>query len=221
MAVKTTGMISKRVIIFIICTTFLVSCSNINYVHEESPGFKDKRPSVIAVLPVMNETVDLDAPKPFAKVLRRVLKRRGYKVVSQEKIDRKLKEGEGINIAAEVRSIPDKELGEMLGAQALLFTTVLSWETVYLGVYASVTVGARFQLIDANTSEIIWQVEDEAKDVSVAFDKKSAQITAAFAVLQSYEPYVRELVSKSFAKLPAGPFYVPPAKPAGCYCFSP
>jgi hypothetical protein len=116
-------------------------------------------------------------------------------------------EKEGIHIAEEIRSISDKDLGEAFAAQALLFTTVTSWETTYLGIYASVAVAARFQLIDAKTSEELWKIEDEEKEATIAVDKDSAGRTAAFAAFQSYEPYVKRLVNKSFTKLPEGPLY--------------
>jgi hypothetical protein len=153
----------------------------------------------------MNETVDLDAPRPFPQEVRRALKTRGYKVSSQKLINKMLKD-EGIKDAGQINAIPDKELGETVKAQALLFTTVTSWETVYLAAYASVAVGARFDLVDAKTSELIWMAEDTITDRRLGLDKKTAQRTLAFAALQTYEPLVTRLVNKTFRHIPNGPF---------------
>ena len=213
-------MMKKSLTLCFLFVILLFGCAGLEPVHEVSPQFSDMRPSVIAIMPPMNETVDLDAPKPFIKYLENALRARGYRVVDQEIINNKL-EKEGIHIAEEAGSIPDKELGEALGAQALLFTTVTSWETTYLGVYASVTVGARFQLIDAKTSNELWKVADEEKEARIAVDDDSVAETAAFAAFQAYEPYVKKLVYKSFSKLPEGPFYKKPKPVKARTCFSP
>ena len=212
-------MMTKRFILCFFCVILLFGCARLEYVHEVSQQFSDMRPTVIAIMPVMNATVDLDAPKPFAKYIEKALRARGYKVVDQGIINKKM-EQEGIHIAEEARSIPDKELGEAFGARALLFTTVTSWETTYLGVYASVTVGARFQLIDAKTSNELWKVEDEEKEARIAVDDDSAIDMAVFAAFQAYEPYAKKLVFKSFTKLPEGPFYKKPKPVKAGACFA-
>lgn len=191
---------SKRKLLFLFCLFSFFGCAG-DYIQKTSPRFQELKPATIAVMPVMNETVDLDAPKEFLSLVRRELSSKGYRLTDQSIIDERLNE-EGIFIAEEARSIPDAELGKIFSADAIMYTTVTSWETVYLGVYASVTVGARFQLVDAKTSEILWIQEDEVKDIAIAVDKKTAEYTAAFAVLQSYEPYVRRLVHDVFTKMP-------------------
>jgi hypothetical protein len=204
-------MRQKHIIpLFFFILSLLGGCAGIDRVSEISPNFNAMVPTVIAVMPPMNETVDLDAPKPFVELIKKVLTSRGYVVADQGLIDSKLKE-EGIHEAAQARTISDKELGESFRAQALLFTTVTSWDTVYLGVYASVTVGARFELVDAATSEVLWKVEDEEGEARLAVDGDSAEDAIALA-LQSYKPYAKTLVRKSFKKLPVGPNYVEPKK---------
>ncbi|MFC1855929.1 GNA1162 family protein [Thermodesulfobacteriota bacterium] len=196
------GMAFRCFLVAFISLSLLSNCSE-KIVSKTSPDFSALRPSTIAVLPAMNETVDLDAPKTFPAQVRKALSSRGYRVISGAIVDAKLKEL-GVLSGAQANSIPDKELGELLNADAILFTAVTEWSTVYLGVYASITVGARFELVDAKSSKILWALEDDEKNISVAFDEDSAKVTAALAILSTYEPLVKRLVNKSFKKLPRG-----------------
>jgi hypothetical protein len=198
-------MSKTRYLIVFLGLIVLTGCAGDSYKIKASENFPNLRPSTIAVLPVMNETVDLDAPKVFPKYIKKALLARGYYVADQEVIDKMLKE-EGIKEAGQISAIPENVLGESLHVQGLLYTTVTAWKTVYIGVYASVTVGVRFDLIDAKTSELIWRAEDEETDSIFAVDDDSVAETAAFAAFQAYEPYAEKLVYRLLGKLPIGPF---------------
>ncbi|MBI5968064.1 MAG: DUF799 family lipoprotein, partial [Deltaproteobacteria bacterium] len=112
-------------------------------------------------------------------------------------------------------TLTPQELGKLLGVDALLYTTVTEFSTTYLLAYASMTVGARFELKDAKTGERLWESDHQVKETKLGVDRKSLQETLQFAALQSYAPYCQKVIDASFTTLPNGPMYSAPA-PTGC-----
>ena len=182
--------------------------------HKVSPEFQAHPPRSIAVLPVLNETVSLKAPELLRPILSQRLSRKGYEVPGTESIDIKLQEKD-IWEAGQIHSMTPQELGKLLGTDALLYSAVTEFNTTYMVVYASMTVGARFWLVDTRSGNRIWESEHEVKEKKMGFDSRSIQDALSFAALQSYQPYMEQVVDGSMATLPNGPLYVePPA--AGC-----
>ncbi len=171
-----------------------------------SPDFKANPPRSIAVLPVLNETVNLKAPEVLRPVIFKRLSQKGYEVPAAETIDQKLLEKE-IREAGQINSVTPQELGKILGADALLYSTVTECSTTYLVVYASMTVGARFWLVDAKTGDKIWESDHEVKEKKLGLDSRSIQDTISFAALQAYQPYMEQVVDTCLATLPNGPLY--------------
>lgn len=172
-----------------------------------SPEWAERAPRTVAVLPVMNQTLDLDAPEVFRPYLHQVLAAKGYSGPSKEEVDELLLTRD-IREAGQVKSLTPEELGKLLGADAVLYSEVLDWSTTYLGVYASIAVSARFELVDAATATRLWVDEDEQVERKIAnvLDKRraaqEAAELAAYAALRAYEPFAQRVVMNSFASLP-------------------
>jgi hypothetical protein len=178
------------------------------------PDYKDKPPRSIAVLPVLNETVNLKAPEEFRSLVHPKIATKGYETPSIAGIDKKLQE-KGIHEAGQVNSLTPQELGKLLGVDAILYTTVTEFSTAYLVAYSSMTVGARFELKDAKTGEKLWESEHRVKESKLGLDQKAMEETVKFAALQSYAPYCKKVTDACFATLPNGPLSTSPP-PAGC-----
>lgn len=182
--------------------------------HSLVPDYKSRLPRSIAVLPVLNETVNLKAPEAFRPLIQQKASIKGYETTSISVIDKRLFE-KGIHEAGQVNSLTPQELGKLLGVDALLYTTVTEFSTTYLVAYASITVGARFELKDAKTGEKLWESDHRVKESKLGLDQKSMEDALKFAGLQSYTPYCEKVINASFATLPNGPLYTAPPQ-AGC-----
>jgi len=182
--------------------------------YSLAPNYKDRAPCSIAVLPVLNETVSLKAPEMFRPILLNKLRRKGYETPALAFIDGRLKEKE-IHEAGQVNTLTPQELGNLLGVDALLYTYITEFSTTYLLAYASMTVGARFELKDAKTGEKLWESAHQAKESKLGLDQKSVGDTLQFAAGQSYLPYAQKVVDASFQTLPNGPRAAERPK-AGC-----
>ncbi len=182
--------------------------------HSLVPDYKSRTLRSIAVLPVLNETVNLKAPDIFRPIVAGKMSVKGYQVPASATIDERLLTRD-IREAGQVNSLPPQELGKLLGVDALLYTTVTEFSTTYLLAYASMTVGARFELKDARTGEKLWDTEHQVKETKLGLDSKTAGETLQFAVAQSYAPYCQKVVDTGFSTLPNGPGAAAPAS-GGC-----
>ena len=180
------------------------------------PDYKTHPPRSVAVLPVLNETVSLKAQDIFRPLIQKKLSQKGYETSSFVHIDEKLLTKE-IREAGQVHSLSPQELGKLLGVDALLYATVTDFSTTYLVAYASMSVGARFELKDVRTGEKLWDSEHRVKEPKLGLNQKFIKDTLSYAALQSYTPYCQKVVNVSFNTLPNGPLAVTagPA-PAGC-----
>jgi hypothetical protein len=172
----------------------------------------------VAVLPVLNDTVNLMAPKAFRNMLHHKISLKGYESPPIAFVDGKLLEKE-IREAGQINTLTPQELGKPLGVDAVLYTTVTEFNTTYLLAYASMTVGARFELMNTKTGERLWETDHQVKEIKLATDIKSMQEAAQFAALQSYAPHVQQVVNVGLATLPDGPRAA--AAPARTGCLMP
>jgi hypothetical protein len=180
------------------------------------PDYKTHPPRSVAVLPVLNETVSLKAQDIFRPLIQKKLSQKGYETSSFVHIDERLLTKE-IREAGQVHSLSPQKLGKLLGVDALLYATVTDFSTTYLVAYASMSVGARFELKDVRTGEKLWDSEHRVKEPKLGLNQKFIKDTLSYAALQSYTPYCQKVVNVSFNTLPNGPLAVTtgPA-PAGC-----
>jgi len=178
------------------------------------PNYKENIPRSVAVLPMLNETVNLKAAEVFRPIVQQKVVHKGYHTPAASFIDQRLRE-KGIHEAGQVNTLSPQELGKLLGVEAVLFSTVTDFSTTYLLAYASMTVGARFELVDVKNGEKLWTSDHQVKETKIATDRKSMEDTLKFAALQSYTPYTQRVTDACFATLPNGPLSSAPPQ-AGC-----
>jgi len=127
---------------------------------EVAQDFKSLRPTRIAVLPVKNETADMDAPIVFRILAQAELADKGYALVDFSQIDQALRE-KGIEEAGQIEALTPQEIGESVGADGLLYTTVSSY-----GRQAAVhlKLDGNFTLVDSKTGQKLWFSELSVSD---------------------------------------------------------
>jgi hypothetical protein len=120
-----------------------------------APDYSTLKPTRIAVLPVMNDTSDLDAPTVFRILAQAELADKGYRLLDFSRIDEGLR-AQGIQEAGQIESLTPQEIGELLKADGLLYTRVLGYGR-QVGVH--IKMEGSFTLISARSGEKIWYSE--------------------------------------------------------------
>jgi hypothetical protein len=183
----------------------LLGCASAPIV-EVAPDFQENRPGLIAVLPVNNATVNMDAPEKFQALVEEGIQARGYRILPSDQVQKRLEE-KGIHYAGELGLYTKQEISEIVGADGLLFVTLLDWNKTYLVYYYNLRVGAAFELYEGKRGERLWQTQQEVLEQLIVTNSDWIEEAAALHMFTFIEPYARQLVFISLRTLPQGPYY--------------
>jgi hypothetical protein len=132
------------------------------------------RPQRVAVLPMSNDTNDLDGPGYVRQALFNVLTQRGYVLMPIPEIDAKLKE-QGFTDGGQLKATTPQKIGEWLGVDGLLYTTLEEFNYIVLGYYGQRTVKIDGHLFNATTGEQLWAANRGWATRQVAVNNKDAE----------------------------------------------
>ncbi len=86
--------------------------------------------------------------------------------VKISRIDRTLQR-EGLSTWEQMKSLPPQRLGELLGADAVIFGEVTHFDYYYAFLYSQLAVGLSLEMIDTRNEEVLWRVHDARRDHTV------------------------------------------------------
>lgn len=165
----------------------------------------------VAVLPMANETNDLDGPTYVRALLRDGLLARGFQIVEPGDVDRILKEN-GFTDGGQLDAAKPVDMGQWMKADTLFYTTLVEFNTINLGFYWQRKVTIAGRLVEAATGEKLWEAERTWMSLNVQPDKEKAKREfAAQLAVQAVEkltkaplqPESRIAVTRLLETLPA------------------
>ena len=118
-------------------------------------AFQQADPNSILVVPVVNESVDVDAPNYFLSTISVPLAEKGYYVFPVNTVKTVL-EGEGLYDADVVHAADPIQLGTMFGADSILYVTINQWDAQYIVLSTTVTVSFTYRIVSGKTGEELW-----------------------------------------------------------------
>ena len=126
-----------------------------------------------------------------------------FEHVKLSRVDRILKREE-LDSWEKLRAIPPRRLGELLGADALVFGQVTHFDYYYAFLYPQLAVGLSMEMVDARTGEVLWRVHDARRDhtVRVVYDPIAVVVglfqvgfaMRPIAMMRAMDEIARELV---------------------------
>ena len=160
---------------------------------------------LIAVMPILNQTQDQDAPRMLRQKVLDELYFKGYPKIPLNVVDEKLKEafpGQTEDFRART---PSGEVGRILGTDAVLYLTLYEARTSpSYGVSVLLTISAAFELKNARTGEILWQSTQKKAMREYDITSKGLERKAYLV----YEEAVGDVVKKALNTLPDGPNFL-------------
>ena len=171
----------------------------------------------ILVVPVVNKSVDVDAPTYFLSSLAVPVAERGYYVFPVNMVKRVL-EDDGLSDASLVHGADPARLAALFGADAILYVTIERWDAQYLVLNTQVTVVFDYSLKSGRTGVELWHDHRGmvyAPNQGGGGGGLGALIGAAVAAAitkaaPNYMPLARKANAEAFAwpgpGLPAGPY---------------
>lgn len=121
-------------------------------------AFQQEAPHSILVVPVINESVDVDAPNYFLSTISAPLAEKGYYVFPVHTVKTVL-EGEGLYDANLVHSSDPTRLGKMFGTDSILYVTIKQWDAKYIILSTTVTVDFNYRIVSGKTGKELWKAD--------------------------------------------------------------
>jgi len=182
--------------------------------EEFAPAMYTEHPVSILVLPPINKTTAADAKEYYATTVAEPLTNSGYYVFPMEVVYDVLQQ-EGLFDTETMLNVPPQKFGEFFGADAVLYVTLLEWDTHYFITSGNVTVKAACELKSTHTGNTIW-FYDEAVEVNTTGESGGAGglagllikavTTAVKTATQDYVPVARDASAKIFLAMPFGKY---------------
>ena len=144
-----------RITASLICLAALTACVA-PPAHKDYSALRNEHPRSILVVPVINRSVEVNAPDFFLTTIARPLAERGYYVFPVHMVKR-LMEDDGLNDADMVHAGEPQRLGKMFGSDAIMYISIEQWNAKYVVFSTSVTVSLKYSLKSASTGNTLWE----------------------------------------------------------------
>jgi hypothetical protein len=110
----------------------------------------------VAVLPMKNDTTDVDGPNTVRDKMVEALKNRSYSVMDIKESDQILRDRMGINLGGQLELTTPQKLGETLGVEGVLYGELMDFDETITGLYNAKKVRGKFKLVSTVTGQPIW-----------------------------------------------------------------
>jgi hypothetical protein len=169
--------------------------------HAVVPDYAERGIRLIALAPVDNKSDDTEAARLLREKILRVLYFKGYPRIPLDMIDERLAVECGSNPGDAACNVSPEVMGGLLGVDAVMYCSLLEWQTSFIGVYATTTVSVSLELKDAGTGTTLWSSQNSIAERHYDLTRKRLELKAC----QAYEPAVRQIVEEALSSLPDGP----------------
>lgn len=185
----------RNIIGAIFLITLLAGCGA-SVQHTLTSDYDKKMPVNIVVLPVSGNAEDMNARYLFRNMIQEKLFQMQYFPVLLETVDDKLLRM-GIKKGETLTKGP-KELGEIFDADSVLYAYITEWDTTLFLTYASINIGARFELYDRVSGEKLWESEFNSGESDMNMERDVLRLRTT----KAYEPVIQHIINVAFSTLP-------------------
>ena len=192
-------------------------------VKMDMSAFKAAAPRSILIVPVVNKSLDVDAPNYVLAALPVPIAEKGYYVFPVNTTKYVL-EHEGYYEGERIRQLPTPSLAKLFGADAVLYVTINEWDAKYVFLTTIVTVDFDYRLVSKDGTEIWkeskrmqYQPQNNSSGSPLAMLIVAAVNAAITRAAPNYMPLTRQANQQVFFlgpnALPDGPYRVITSKP--------
>lgn len=110
----------------------------------------------VAILPMVNETIDVDAPEKVRTIFAERLAKYHYQIQPIAKTNDILNGQFGISLGKQLALAKVQQLGEKLGVDGVFYGYLINFDKVTTGIYNHNKVQIGWKLVSTRTGEIMW-----------------------------------------------------------------
>lgn len=196
----------------------VAGCTSTKPVYYDYTRFREEDPRSILVVPVVNKSVDVDAPNYFLATISYPLAGKGYYVFPINLVKRVM-EDNGLADAGMVHQAEPQQLAKLFGADSVLYITIEEWSAKYAITTTKVTVTFSYILKSGLTGEELWSAKmteiyqpQNSDTGNLLANLIVAAVNAAITKAKpNYMPLAQQAnqraCSQAYYGLPAGPYW--------------
>lgn len=185
-------------------------------VRQDMSAYQAAAPRSILVVPLINKSLDVDAPNYVLAAMPVPIAEKGYYVFPVNTTKYVL-EQEGYYESERIHEQPTATLAKLFGADAVLYVTIRRWDAQYALITTTVTVEFDYRMVSKDGVEI-WKEQKRMQyspqnnsSGNPMVDLVAAAISAAITrALPNYMPLARQANQQVFIlganALPNGPY---------------
>lgn len=147
------GKVVRCILIFSVITSFSVGCAFGPRSISTNPGNPIR---VVAILPMLNNSDDVDAPTRVREAFHNRLSRYHYNVQALKETNDILNLQMGITMGRQLDLTTAQQIGETLGVDGVFYGFLLDFNEVTTGVVNTSTVRMGWKLVNTKTGNISW-----------------------------------------------------------------
>ena len=178
--------------------------------------FRSEGPRSILVVPVINKSIDVNAPDYFLATIATPLAERGYYVFPVNMVKSVLAD-DGLSDANLVHSGDPRRLGELFGTDAVMYISIERWDAKYVLLATTVTVELNYSIKSAHTGQELWKNHQlvvyqpqQSGGAGIAGLIANAIVAAIAKAAPNYMPLAHQAnngaINVEGTGLPAGPY---------------
>jgi hypothetical protein len=143
----------KKIILIVGLVCLVSGCASVP--KKDYTKFNSASPRSILIIPVVNKSVNVDAPNYFLSSISIPIAEQGYYVFPVNMIKRVL-EDDGLSDADMVHNAPVEKLASLFGADAVLYISIERWDARYVVFSTTITVSLNYVIKDGKTGDVLW-----------------------------------------------------------------
>lgn len=163
----------NRVILLAVALSFFTACAGMRL--QPDPTNPIKR---VAILPIKNNTNDVEAPNFVRTKLAEAMRQRFYNIKPMEEVDQILRDQMGVTLGGQLDIAETDKLKELLNVEGLVFGTLMNYEEVITGLINIRKVRAHFRMTNTINGEEFW-----ANGIGVKTEETSGGLLGSVAAL--------------------------------------
>ncbi|MBQ0713587.1 MAG: DUF799 family lipoprotein [Paraperlucidibaca sp.] len=177
-------------------------------------AFNRAAPRSILILPVVNRSNDVEAPNYFLSTIAVPFANRGFYVFPVNAV-KSVMDAEGMADADLAHRADPTILGNLFGADAIMYVTINRWDARYAVLNTTVTVDFDYEIKDGRNGESLWKdkqtmlysPQQNNSSGNLAVDLVVMAVTAmATKAKPNYLPLTRTANGAVSLRVPQGPY---------------
>jgi len=181
---------------------------------EEFPAMYVEKPKSLLIMPPINLSTAAEAKEYYSTTVEMPIALHGYYTFPYQLTADVLKQ-QGVYDSELVYDIPLTKFYDYFGADAVLFTKIIHWDTSYTVVASTLTVSIDAEIKSTKTSEVLWHYNGTVVvDLSangggggMAGLLINAIATAINTAAADYTTYAKMANGRFVGSIPYGPYH--------------